>query len=422
MIAYCNKKCREEDRDHQLECSIMGEVVDLPDISRIMARLLLKLSRWGEDQSETLPFSQGERSFSDLLSHSDKIEDTDDYGNKIFEQLIKVIPEATKSWEYFKEVYGKLLINSFEISGDDDEKLGWALYLGPSILDHSCVPTAEVEFSGKKILVKSKINLTEINLRRIFISYIDIGSDTDRRRNKLKKYYHFDCLCPRCVGIKLGWVASEPFNHDLSDVLVEKESLVRAVEKMARGKERDFLESIRCQKCSGRPVRVEKNQEEAQCSFCKEFVEEGTLKEYFDIKQAVEKVLDMDEIPADAAPQCMELMTGLFHPYNLTYISTCQVALTDCILQNRLRQGLEFAQILLSVSRRLAKGSPAQVELVIRMMRLLAELGMKEELDEVVQNGLVDAYTSTELCTDILKYRDKMFTIISNQSNKLDKL
>ena len=47
---------------------------------------------------------------------------------------------------------------------------------------------------------------------------------------------------------------------------------------------------------------------------------------------------------------------------------------------------------------------------------------MKEELDEVVQNGLVDAYTSTELCTDILKNRDKMFTIISNQSNKLDKL
>ena len=240
MIAYCNKECREEDRDHQLECNIMEQVVDLPDISRIMVRLLLKLSRWGEDQSETLPFSQGERRFSDLLSHSDQIEDTDDYGNKIFQQLSKVIPEATKSWEYFKEVYGKLLINSFEISGDDDQKLGWALYLGPSILDHSCVPTAEVEFCGKRIVVKSKINQTEINLRRIFISYIDIGSDTHRRRTKLKKYYYFDCLCPRCVGIKLGWVAGEPLNPDLGEVLVERESLARAVEKMARGKEREI--------------------------------------------------------------------------------------------------------------------------------------------------------------------------------------
>merc|ERR1719347_374179 len=112
----------------------------------------------------------------------------------------------------------------------------------------------------------------------------------------------------------------------------------------------------------------------------------------------------------------MELMTGLFHPYNLTYISTCQMALTDCILQNRLRQGLEFAQILLSVSRRLAKGSAAQVELVIRMMRLQAELGLKEELDEVVQSGLIDAYTSTELCTDILKYRDKMYQHIQTRN------
>ena len=30
-----------------------------------------------------------------------------------------------------------------------EEKLGYALYLGPSILDHSCRPSAEVGKSGK---------------------------------------------------------------------------------------------------------------------------------------------------------------------------------------------------------------------------------------------------------------------------------
>jgi len=387
----------------------MKEMVDLPDITRIMARLLLKVEKWGQDQGEELPFSQGERMFSELLSHSDKIEDTDDYGNKIFGQVMKVIPESVKSWGHFKEVYGRLLINSFEVSGDDDEKLGWALYLAPSIMDHSCVPSAEVVFHGKRIVVKSKVNIREIDLRKIFISYIDIEVSTAQRRKKLKKYYHFDCLCQRCVGIKLGRVASDPFNQNLTEVLLQNESLVAAIEERARGKDRDYLSSVRCQKCTGRPVKVTMENKVSTCTSCNEDVEEDTLKEYFEIKDAVESVLKMEQIPEDAAPQCMELMTGLFHPYDLTYIATCQMAITDCILQNRLTEALEFAQIILGVSRKMARGSSAQVELVIRMMRLLAELGSKKELDDLVQSGLVDVYSETDLCTEILKHRDKMY-------------
>ena len=58
-----------------LECGKMMEMVDMSDITRIMTRLLLKVEKWGQEQGETLPFSQGVRRFSDLLSHSDKIEE-----------------------------------------------------------------------------------------------------------------------------------------------------------------------------------------------------------------------------------------------------------------------------------------------------------------------------------------------------------
>jgi len=389
----------------------MGIIIELPDISRIMARLLLKIEKWGLDHSETLPFSKGERRFSDLLSHADKIEDEDDYGRKIFNQLIDVIPQAVKTWNFFKEIYGRLLINSFEVSGEEDEKLGWALYLGPSIMDHSCVPNAEVNFRGKKIIVKSKVTSTHIDLRKIFISYIDITASTTQRRQKLRKYYHFDCICQRCLGIKYSWVTGEPFNPQLGEVLAHKKCVVEAIKKEAKGKEREFLESLRCQKCSGRPVAltVEQDQMETKCSYCNEIVGTETLEEYNEIKRAVDTVLAMEQIPCDAAPQCVELMTGLFHPYNLTYLACCQVAVTDCILQNRLQEALEFADILLGVTRRLAKGSTAQVDLIIRMMRLQAEIGSKESLDQLVQSGLVDAYTNTVHCTQILKFRDKMY-------------
>ena len=47
----------------------------------------------------------------------------------------------------------------------------------------------------------------------------------------------------------------------------------------------------------------------------------------------LQAVLDARVRPQDAAPQCMELMTGLFHPSDLTYLRCSQAALQSCILQ-----------------------------------------------------------------------------------------
>ena len=412
LMSYCSAECLEEDRsDHRLECAIMEDLSNLPDITRITARLLLKLDEGGDLQSEALPFSQGERSFLDLLSHADKIEEEDQCARQVFDSLTELIPTATRSWQHFKQVYGKLIINSFEVSGEDDEKLGWALYLAPSILDHSCVPSAEVDFTGKNILIKSKVKMVDIDLRKIFISYIDLGETTAVRRSKLRTNYHFWCLCDRCTGIKLSWVISEPLNEGLRDVLVQENCLATAIQENARGQDKEYLSSIRCQKCSGRPVQVSQTEVVAACKACKERPDCATIREYFDVKTAVEKVLSMEEIPADAAPECLELMTGLFHPYDLTYIRTCSLAITDSIMQNRLHQAVEFGNIVLSVVRRFAPGSPALLELVTRLMRIQAELGRLEELDRLAQASLVDHYTNTEHCTQILRLRDELYKL-----------
>ena len=410
-MGYCSTQCLKEDKeDHLNECDLMEELWDIPDISRIMARLLLKLNNNSIVQSEALPYDKGERTFQELKSHSDKIDDIDEYAVQIFETLSSIISDAVQTWDYFKEVYGKLIINSFEVSGEDDEKVGWALYLGPSILDHSCVPTAEVDFSGKRIIIKSKVNVINIDLRKIFISYIDIGAPSDVRRKRLKKYYHFDCYCDRCIGIKLSWVASEPFNKNLSDILLQKNNIVDTISENAKGKDKLYLNSIRCQNCSGRPVQVMGCDKPAFCTFCNSNVAQNTLKEYFEVKNAVEKVLVMEQIPVDAAPQCMELMTGLFYPYDLTYIGACALAMTDCLLQNSLVQAVEFGEILLGVIKKIAKATPAHVELVERIMRIHAEMGNKKDLDHLVQSGLVDSYNDTSLCTKILKTRDTLYS------------
>ena len=71
-ISYCSVQCLKEDKeDHSNECDIMEQLWTIPDITRIMVRLLLKLDDSNDVESEKLPFSLGERSFEELLSHSD---------------------------------------------------------------------------------------------------------------------------------------------------------------------------------------------------------------------------------------------------------------------------------------------------------------------------------------------------------------
>ena len=47
------------------------------------------------------------------------------------------------------EIFGKVVINSFNIMNNEYQSVGIGLYLGPSVFDHSCSPNATIIFNGK---------------------------------------------------------------------------------------------------------------------------------------------------------------------------------------------------------------------------------------------------------------------------------
>ena len=49
------------------------------------------------------------------------------------------------------------------------ETIGTALYLGPSVMDHSCSPNAAVSFDGVDIVVRSLTNREELDFGATFI-------------------------------------------------------------------------------------------------------------------------------------------------------------------------------------------------------------------------------------------------------------
>ena len=95
--------------------------------------------------------------------------------------------------------------------------------------------TIPVSFQGKRMLVTSKVIMRQRELTKINISYIENRAPTKERRKKLQKHFHFDCLCDSGVGIQLGKVAGEPVNQQLAMVVVQRRSLVEAMQEMAIG-------------------------------------------------------------------------------------------------------------------------------------------------------------------------------------------
>lgn len=74
------------------------------------------------------------------------------------------------------------------------------LYLGISIVDHSCTPNAVVTFDGTRLFVRTLVDIPEpVNWDQVFISYIDLMNETSSRRQMLKENYYFLCICDKCV-------------------------------------------------------------------------------------------------------------------------------------------------------------------------------------------------------------------------------
>ena len=161
----------------------------------------------------------------------------------------------------------------------------------------------------------------------------------------------------------------------------------------------------RCQHCCSWPVKVGHKYEEAICSFCDEVVEEQVIIYYYKVKEEVEELLANDEIHVGTGIECLNRMQGLFHPYDLTFMAAGQIALTDYIIDNKLEEALGIGYVMLEVCGRMARGSVAQVDLVLRMMRLQAELGLKKDMERLAKRGLSDAHSDSELCSKIVQFR-----------------
>jgi len=205
---YCSQNCLASDIQHQLECEILSEVGQPPPgVPYFILRTWLlqnQDSKENDPHSERVPGRKLKRQFADFLHHEDDMrKDKKTMKNIIshYRALDDYFPEDNRpDFKEFLQLYGRIVINDFEIFSEDGESYAFGIFLAPSIVDHSCEANAMVVFQGRQLTMRALENIPEKNMDLVKISYIDSSIDCSvERRRKLLENYYFRCNCCRCA-------------------------------------------------------------------------------------------------------------------------------------------------------------------------------------------------------------------------------
>lgn len=64
-------------------------------------------------------------------------------------------------------IFGRICVNSYNILDPDMNSIGVGIYLGPSVIDHSCKPNAIAVFDGTTILIRALEDMPYIDWSQV---------------------------------------------------------------------------------------------------------------------------------------------------------------------------------------------------------------------------------------------------------------
>ncbi|CAK9303990.1 unnamed protein product [Gordionus sp. m RMFG-2023] len=220
LFKYCNKECQKKDwNEHKHECKNIQKIShdfrrSIPATVLMMARIIYKIHKnqvCGQSKllycNKNVKFPEN-RNFNELVSHYDNIS-RDQYKmeclNTYTQALFRILPKHLYEMyqHIFKDIFCKILINSYSILDEELCPVAHALYMCASYFNHSCVPNTNCIFNGPNIFITSVEDITlkqnSSSLQNsIFIRYIDPLESYQNRRKSLMETYYFHCACQFC--------------------------------------------------------------------------------------------------------------------------------------------------------------------------------------------------------------------------------
>ena len=360
-IRYCGAKCQKASwTQHKEECQYLKKVSPKipPDTVRLLARIIIKLKTGGSREIATLP-DGSKRAFADLMSHQKEIirdQHRMEAFNTYFEVLRQCFKDIIPKQEVF-EIYGKVLINSFNIMNDDYLPVGIGLYLAPSTLDHACRPNATVVFTGKTLHVRC---IEPVNLfTEVRIGYTSLSNTKSNRQEDLKSQYYFDCECPECLE-------------------ETQESKLREALKFG---------ALQCTNCHAPVVIALGN-----CMNCKtELLPEKVDKQQALVQEVREKLFQNKYChpePMEQSEEFLDDMIGLFHPCDASFLPILEHLYESYISQSKWKQAYVVAQLSLSAYQVLYPKFDVNTGLILlKLGKLASHLGFDREAGDYLKQA-----------------------------------
>ncbi|KAI5923334.1 hypothetical protein F4810DRAFT_217736 [Camillea tinctor] len=193
-VSYCALACQRADwrGAHKAECKVLQRVraeghSGLPGTVRALVQVLL--------------LSSSAAAVGELEGHVDAFRRDMAVWRDMEVQALAGLHYAGRettpqSLAGAMEILCKLRVNSFDRLDADLGETGMFLNPALAMVNHSCVPNAFVQFSGRKAILHANQEIAKDE--EITISYIEPMPHRTQRQEALKRRYHFDCNCPRC--------------------------------------------------------------------------------------------------------------------------------------------------------------------------------------------------------------------------------
>ncbi|XP_054165101.1 N-lysine methyltransferase SMYD2-B-like [Oppia nitens] len=201
---YCDRNCQRNDwrAGHRYECQILKshyqKLVDEYDLAALLFRLYLIIKADPQIVYKKYDSVGGQqRCFAELMSHRDYIL-KDEFKVGVIKDIHKRISSCGVELpiDDLVDLFGKYTINSFDLVFTDKFQCGGGIFIGASVLDHSCAFNVYVQSVGNRLQVIADQYITAGD--ELTTYYINPKIPTVFRRKLLKQKYYFDCSCRLC--------------------------------------------------------------------------------------------------------------------------------------------------------------------------------------------------------------------------------
>ncbi|XP_044761143.1 histone-lysine N-methyltransferase SMYD3 [Coccinella septempunctata] len=358
-VYYCGKACQKEGWSvHKAECRNLKRIAPriIPDAARMLARLVRRLHKNG-NQVRSYYSEMNFRMYKDLMSHYPDMKN-DAKRMEHFQSLLVVLEEFMKEEILPNPVdlmgmFGRMCINSFNICNEEQQILGTGIYLGASILDHSCEPNAVAIFEGTTIHIRALKTMQYLNWSEVFISYIDILNTTKDRIEDLKRVYYFTCQCQKCLT---------PDPKEMLAACCPNTNCDNAITPDG----------------------------EQNCSKCGEHINEEFLVKFREVTELTDLHIQRmkDLAYYDACKICLEKQVGVLHKSNIKHVKTLDLTFESCICLGKFEEAIIIGKKLEGPFHKYyGKFHPLTGLLHLKMGKILIHLNNIDEGMKQVKNA-----------------------------------